>query len=357
MSSILDALNKLEEERAARQRIQAGHAAAPLAPDEAADVLLGRTKSKRAVSGTHVPWIPIVSAMFVGVAITALAIGIALRFTGSEERQVALTPTTNDATAITVPAQSETVAPIEEANVVHAPPAPAQEDAVAPQEEDPPPLESPPPSQQPIAEAVAPETTQDTAVPVAQPEPTVSAPVVPEATPAPEAVPTPEVEAAPQIATAAETLPATTPHHDVVSEPVSGTEADPFSISPAAEPQQNNYAAQLAQRADIQTQPPPFSTPATVTPPQPRPESQPVDIETLQRLSANDRARLRLDNLRLNVLREASREHPEAMAIINLKKVYLGETIPGTPVRLIGVTATGIGIEVEETRERFRIPR
>ncbi len=82
-----------------------------------------------------------------------------------------------------------------------------------------------------------------------------------------------------------------------------------------------------------------------------------MDIERLQRLSAQDRSRLRLDNLRLNVLREASRDHPEPMAIINLKKVYVGETIPGTRVRLIGVTANGIGIEVEDTRERYRIPR
>lgn len=82
-----------------------------------------------------------------------------------------------------------------------------------------------------------------------------------------------------------------------------------------------------------------------------------MEVDALPRLSAHDRARLGLDNLRLNVLREADSDQPEGMAIINLKKVYVGETIPGTRARLIGVQATGIAIEMEDSRERFRIPR
>lgn len=82
-----------------------------------------------------------------------------------------------------------------------------------------------------------------------------------------------------------------------------------------------------------------------------------MDIDSLPRLSANDRSRYGLDNLRLNVLRAADRDQPEGMAIINLKKVYVGEIIPGTRARLIAVEATGIGIEIEDTRERYRIPR
>jgi len=94
-----------------------------------------------------------------------------------------------------------------------------------------------------------------------------------------------------------------------------------------------------------------------MTPPEPRQDLTNITIDNLERLSASDRTKLGLDNLRLNVLREASREHPDAMAIINLKKVYVGEMIPGTRVRLIGVSASGIGIEVEGTRQRYRVPR
>ena len=98
--------------------------------------------------------------------------------------------------------------------------------------------------------------------------------------------------------------------------------------------------------------------PQTIPPPQPRAQrTTEVDVDALPRLSANDRGRLGLDNLRLNVLREADSEQPEGMAIINLKKVYIGEMIPGTRARLIGVQSTGIGIEMEDSRERYRISR
>jgi len=102
---------------------------------------------------------------------------------------------------------------------------------------------------------------------------------------------------------------------------------------------------------------PSFSTPVSSLPPQPRQTSQAISVENLPRLSANEKAKLGLEDIRLNVLREASKDQPEAMAIINLKKVYVGELIPGTRVRLIAVEASGIGIEVEGTRERYRVPR
>ena len=54
-------------------------------------------------------------------------------------------------------------------------------------------------------------------------------------------------------------------------------------------------------------------------------------------------------------LREASPSQPEGLAIINLKKVYVGEMIPGTNARLLAVHARMIAIEIEGTGERFKV--
>jgi hypothetical protein len=80
-----------------------------------------------------------------------------------------------------------------------------------------------------------------------------------------------------------------------------------------------------------------------------------VDIASLPRLSSSDRTRLGLDELKLNVLREATETRPEALAIINLNKVYIGEEIPGTDARLIGVARHGIGIEMRRTGDRYYV--
>ena len=81
----------------------------------------------------------------------------------------------------------------------------------------------------------------------------------------------------------------------------------------------------------------------------------PEDVNKLPRLGQTERERLGLGELRLNVLREASASQPEGLAIINLKKVYVGETIPGTNARLIAVQTRAIAIEIEGTGERFKV--
>jgi hypothetical protein len=72
-------------------------------------------------------------------------------------------------------------------------------------------------------------------------------------------------------------------------------------------------------------------------------------------LRGSDRVRYGLENLRINMIREPTPTRPEGHAIINLNKVFVGETIPGTPARLIGVVRRGIAIEIETTGERFFI--
>lgn len=63
--------------------------------------------------------------------------------------------------------------------------------------------------------------------------------------------------------------------------------------------------------------------------------------------------RLGLENMRINVIREADENRPHGVAIINLHKVFVGERIPGTNAKLIGVVHSGIAIEMVETRQRF----
>ena len=79
------------------------------------------------------------------------------------------------------------------------------------------------------------------------------------------------------------------------------------------------------------------------------------EINALPRLGERERSRHGLTELRLNVLRVATPTQPEPSAIINLKKVYVGEVIPDTRARLIGVQSRSIAIEIEGTGERYRV--
>ncbi|MCX8065177.1 MAG: hypothetical protein N3G21_08390 [Candidatus Hydrogenedentes bacterium] len=113
----------------------------------------------------------------------------------------------------------------------------------------------------------------------------------------------------------------------------------------------------------IQTRdlPPPPTNPSqfdTTFQPKPSPSSQePVDISKLPVLRTSDRVRLGLEDMQLNVLREPGPQNPHGLAIINLTKIYVGEMIPGTPVKLIDVRTHGIAIEVVGTGERYYVPR
>ncbi len=90
-----------------------------------------------------------------------------------------------------------------------------------------------------------------------------------------------------------------------------------------------------------------------------REESAPVpdDIRTLPMLSRSDRAQYRLDGLTINMLNEASPTRPLGNALINLEKIFIGETLPGSNATLIDVKSHGIAIEIMSTRQRYYLPR
>ena len=56
------------------------------------------------------------------------------------------------------------------------------------------------------------------------------------------------------------------------------------------------------------------------------------------------------------MIRIPNEHRPHGSAIINLKAVYVGERIPGSGIRLVGVEMRGIGIEDETTGQRFYVP-
>ncbi len=88
-------------------------------------------------------------------------------------------------------------------------------------------------------------------------------------------------------------------------------------------------------------------------------ESAPVpeDIRTLPMLSRSDRAQYRLEGLTINMLNEASPTRPLGNALINLEKIFIGETLPGSNATLIDVKSHGIAIEIMSTRQRYYLPR
>lgn len=83
----------------------------------------------------------------------------------------------------------------------------------------------------------------------------------------------------------------------------------------------------------------------------------PEDIRTLPMLSRNDRSHYNLENLSLNMLNEANAQRPTGNAIINLEKVFVGETLPGTNAKLVDVRSHGIAVEILSSHQRFYIPR
>ncbi|MBI4558027.1 MAG: hypothetical protein HY706_10640 [Candidatus Hydrogenedentes bacterium] len=88
----------------------------------------------------------------------------------------------------------------------------------------------------------------------------------------------------------------------------------------------------------------------------PKAAARNVDLHALPELADPDRVRLGLEGLQLNMPRMRNQYRPYDSAIINFRTVRVGQTIPGTSAILIAVDLTGIGIEIETTGEQFYLP-
>lgn len=365
MSSILDALNKLEQEKSSRQAESAG-VILPATPEEAAAELIGDASFGNSHPGAIRSWAPLLAALLLGVVITSVTVITTVWLVASP--------------GTTVAATSPAPAPEAEAPLVHKYTIPVQVETAAPEQEDP--------------KTVAEETVKPAVVAAVQapPEPKVVKPVpkpAPEPEPTPEPIPEPAPQDFPVAKPVTPPLPEPAPEPvpevsiaaqappEIVPEPVAPAPVVEATPPPAEEhplPDEATLLRQqeLARRESMApendnmimakatpVEEPGSSLPPVVVPPAARPDSGPVDMNSLPRLSVQDRESLGLDNLRLNVLRPADKDQPDALAIINLKKVYVGEMIPGTRARLIAVESNAIGVEVNSAGalKRFRIPR
>lgn len=94
--------------------------------------------------------------------------------------------------------------------------------------------------------------------------------------------------------------------------------------------------------------------PARTEPQQKNSTPASIEINKLPILTESDKERFGIGDLRVNMTRPANpKTRPYASAIINLKPVYVGERIPGGGARLIAVDDRGIAIEIEGSGEQF----
>jgi hypothetical protein len=384
MSSILDALNKLEKEKAAQQ-MDSSLDAVSATPEEAAAELLVEPAGRSSTSVFSVPWKPILAALLVGVALTSVTVTVTVWMVAAPVKTVASLPSAElSSPAMPVSALPDEKAPAP-ALTVNIPPSEPKETTLvhtysvpvkvvkaeeaekhAEHTEDkhvkatP---ESPPPPQEPVSVPVP------APAPVTEPVSVPAAPItIPASEPAsePAPVPAPEPVSVPEpvVVMAEQNIvpPAPPPSAMEAAQPAQHPLPDARTLMNQVEPapQAPPPAAPAVVVAQVPARPrPEFSPPVVLTPPAARTESGPVDINTLPRLSVHERESFGLDAIRLNVLRPADKNQPDALAIINLKKVYVGEMIPGTQARLIGVDSGAIGVELDEggSPKRYRIPK
>jgi len=312
MSSILDALKKLEEEKAAKRAKEGGGRP----PVESMTPLPDMHRAPHPVSNAASmnPRTLLLGIGAMSIALVAISVTVSVfLLRPSAPAVVAQAPRAAQPVAAPAPAPVEVVpAPIETAPAV-----PAPEEVVAV----PAPEVAAPKPAAPLAPQAAPETAEPVA---AAPSP------APKPEPAPAPAPKPEA-----VAVAA---PAPEPEPEPMPEPTPLPTVAELTRAPEPEPQ---------------SEPEPAPAPESLRPKDVAPVE---DLKALPELRSTDRMRHGLEAMRINFLRESAPQRPAAMAVINLNKIHIGEVIPGTTARLVAVERHGIGIEITSTGDRFYVP-
>lgn len=356
MSSILDALKKVEEEK----RREAEGQDTPIDPNEVADELTGRQAI--GVAKPRIGAAVIAMALgLLGIGLVAVAIvggALLLRMSVFQRPADSVALQTPQAQPASLP---EPASPVQEvarpvSNLVSAAepepdvaavnsaPEVGDSAAVTPAVTNPvppsPPAEEPVESRvqtvSPPAEEVAvPNNTQVPApesVPISVAETTeVAQPVA--TPPAPDAMQEPQAETEPyQLAEASPAdLPAPTPPPRPVPPRVEEVQVRGTVSTPQDPPAVHTEPAAVVQR--------PVSR---------DPDSYPI-------LNNSSAQRLGLPELTINFVSGNSRTSPRASALINMKKVWVEDFIPGTNARLVAVSTRGVVVDVEG--ERFFVPK
>ncbi|MBI2424137.1 MAG: hypothetical protein HYV27_15000 [Candidatus Hydrogenedentes bacterium] len=359
MSSILDALKKVEEERAAKSRRsdeQPFHAASA-----GVDLLDDEPRPGREVSHfkLSIPAMGLILAVF-----AALMIAVAVLMPGRSGEQAPVAIAAQPpAIAVPVPAQPASdpaPAPSNPTPSFTAPAAQAQLPAVAsapPAATAPEPLpQVHAPSPEPVTPAPQPEVAALAPAAPAQP-PAQAEAIIPAAPPVQMAA----VEPAPEEPTTVAPSPASLPEAATIADPAPPQDAGAMKREVLPLPAPSEPAGQPLVVAGMETEtarPAARKKDEAVAEDTALPESVlPEDIRQLPRLPRGEYAKYGLEELTFNMIREENNDRGEAHAVINLVKVYIGERIPDSRVKLVAVRRHGVAIEVEQTGSRYYISR
>ena len=367
MSSILNALRKLEAEKAEASRAEN----APFEPESAKYELVGKSGHRGRTPFRASPVLVILGAIILASIVIGVSIALTLMLTrprGGALEQVArvAAPSVQTETPVkaAVPPRAE---PAHTAVKAPSPPVPAESVIQEPKVKSSPapkPVAKAEPAPEPVPEPVA----KAEPAPEPAPEPVAKAAPAPEPAPepvakaasAPEAAPEPVAKAEPAPEPVAKAAPAPVP----APEPAAKVAAQTEKAVPPAEVKKEERPAPARPLQQVAKLEPPV-TPATsqeaVSRPEkkeadvPKKQARPLDLMSLPVLRASDKAQYGLEDVRVNMVRPASKTRTYASAIINLEPVQVGEKIPGSDAILIGVESRSIGIEIEGTGERFQI--
>lgn len=328
MSSILDALNKLEQEKA-----QAHSEARGFDPngESGAQDLLGRDILRDRVTLRFSPLSIIVGGMIAVITIAALSVTAAL---------TVFRPVSSGSTALASSAPRVSPEPAPESAPVVLPP---QENTAEREESPSAAVAEPPPeeSQASIVPATATspespnedpsETPEDISEDASKADAIVTAPPPKEPKPAP----TPRVVAKVSKPVPAAEPPRPDPVQDTVTVPASRVRIAQVPVSAA--------------RAPSIPDPEPLL---------PHPEGTPTipSLWELPILTVANQTRYADGELKINMVTPKSDKYPRGYAIINKVKVYEGQRISRTRLTLFKVEGEGIGVQVTTTDERFFIP-
>jgi len=320
MSSILDALRKVEEERSMANEPVVHDIDANAAQDE----LVGG--SSRLSLSFNTPTLVIGTVLLIGIVVAAsVTTALILVRASTPQPQVATAPA--EPVVTTKPATGPPTSP-EPADPVTAEPAPAnQADA--------------PPNEAPEKAA-----TSESAVTDNPQAPLETAPANPDAEEVQAAF---AAQPAQRVVERNTPAPAETPPPN----PPPRTETAP-PIEDIAPPEPRVMAGPKRQESLD-----PLSAPSTLNLSPETPDNQPQDdaprsINILPRLSTAIQNQYQLTDKRVNMPRPHT--EPRKSAVIDMEVVYVGDRVPGTNARLIGVDGRGVAIEIIGTGERYYWP-
>lgn len=370
MSSILDALNKLEQEKAQAAR---DHEQDELDPAITAHDLVGRSVLRDRVTLRITPMALLLSIGSLVVILIVVAFGAALIFARGGEKpsgQTAavvdtskLTPTPFEAEPAPAPVEAPAAATVTE---TAPPPVEAQSAPAAPAESAPAqtaPAESPVPAEtlpSPQSTAFVPkqEAAGSSVTPVTTPTMVARQP---ESKPEPAAPdPAPEVQQAPPPTVTAAPEPA-----PVAVVPPSRNLPAAVELEDLEEPAPRTRVA-AAPVNQIEDDPPPRrSPPAPKTTAAP---SRDVPVDRLPEFTAMEQMKYGFDRVRINMMKPADANNPRGSALItftetaadgseriNRMRFLEGERLLQTPLRLFKVEDKRIGLEDVRTGDRYQL--